>query len=85
MTILESKLVEFFEFINFVQIVSFESVQLSLAMSLHSLPSGKYNVFISKLVKMWSGGTLDVMVDTLKISLDWFIIINVLARKEFII
>ena len=28
------------------------------------------NAFIIKLVKMWPGGTLDVVVGTLKISLD---------------
>ena len=37
------------------------------------------NVFIIKLVKMWLGGTLDMVVGTLKISLDQFF----LVKKEF--
>ena len=36
-------------------------------------------MFIIKLVKMWLGGTLDMVVGTLKISLDQFF----LVKKEF--
>ena len=40
------------------------------------------NAFTIKLVKMWPGGTTDVVVGTLKISLDQLIFIRIFFKEE---
>ena len=39
-------------------------------------------MFIIKLVKMWLGGTLDMVVGTLKISLDQFFLVKEFSRVQ---
>ena len=63
-TNLESKLIEFFVFVAYS--LSWESQTVPHFLS--ALASN--NQFIITLVKMWPGGTLHVLVGTLKISLD---------------
>ena len=74
-TNLESKLIDFFVLLKFYRTVRFESLKPFTVRKigdfprfLSALPSN--NQFIIKLVKMWPGGTLHVVVGTLKISLD---------------
>ena len=74
-TNLESKLIEFFVFVNFKRTVRFGSLHLFTVRKIGDFPHflsalTSNNQFIIKLVKMWPGGTLHVVVGTLKISLD---------------
>ena len=71
-TNLESKLINCFVLLNFYCTVSFGSLQ---PFTVHKIPHlllalASNNQFVIKLVKMWSGGTLHVVVGTFKISLD---------------
>ena len=67
-TNLESKLIEFFVFINFWES---STIHYKIGDFPHFLPAlASNNQFIIKLVKMWPGRTLYVVVGTLKISLD---------------
>ena len=68
-TNLESKLIEFFVFVNFWELQPFTVCKTGdFPHFLLALASN--NAFIIKLVKMWPGGTPHVVVGTLKISLD---------------
>ena len=74
-TNLESKLIEFFVFVNFKRTVRFGSLHPFTVRKIGDFPHflsalTSNNQFIIKLVKMWPGGTLHVVVGTLKISLD---------------
>ena len=74
-TNLESKLIEFFVFVNFKRTVRFGSLHPLTVRKIGDFPHflsalTSNNQFIIKLVKMWPGGTLHVVVGTLKISLD---------------
>ena len=62
LTNLESKLIEFFVFVNFERTVSFGSLQLFTVRKIGDFPHfllalASNNAFIIKLVKMWTGGT----------------------------
>ena len=75
-TNLESKLIKLFVFVlKFKQKVRFGSLELFTVRKIGDFPHflsalASNNLFIIKLVKMWPGGTLHVVVGTLKISLD---------------
>ena len=74
-TNLESKLIKLFVFVNFEQTVHFGSLEPFTVHKIGDFPHflsalASNNRFIIKLVKMWPGGTLHVVVGTLKISLD---------------
>ena len=74
-TNLESKLIEFFVFVNFKHTVRFGSLHPLTVRKIGDFPHflsalTSNNQFIIKLVKMWPGSTLHVVVGTLKISLD---------------
>ena len=74
-TNLESKLIKLFVFVNFEQTVRFGSLELFTVRKIGDFPHflsalASNNRFIIKLAKMWPGGTLHVVVGTLKISLD---------------
>ena len=74
-TNLESRLIKLFVFANFEQTVRFGSLEPFTVRKIgdfpHLLPAmASNNQFIIKLVKMWPGRTLHVVVGTLKISLD---------------
>ena len=76
-TNLESKLIEFFVFVNFKCTVRFGSLHPLTVRKIGDFPhflsaltSNNQFIIIIKLVKMWPGGTLHVVVGTLKISLD---------------
>ena len=74
-TNLESKLIEFFVFVNFKRTVRFGSLHPFTVRKIGEFPHflsalTSNNQFIIKLVKMWPGGTLHVVVGTLKIRLD---------------
>ena len=74
-TNLESKLIEFFVFVNFLRIVRFGSLHPFTVRKIGNFPHflsalTSNNQFMIKLVKMWPGGTTHVVVGTLKISLD---------------
>ena len=74
-TNLEPKLIKLFVFVNFEQTVHFGSLEPFTVCKIGDFPLflsalASNNQFIIKLVKMWPGGTLYVVVGTLKISLD---------------
>ena len=71
-TNLESKLIEFFVFVNFSNTVCFGSLKPFTVRKIGHFVSAlaSNNQFKIKLVKMWPGETLHVVVRTLKISLD---------------
>ena len=71
-TNLESKLIDFFVFYRTVRVRSNQpfTVRKIGDFPHFLLALASNNQFIIKLVKMWPGGTLHVVVGTLKVSLD---------------
>ena len=74
-TNLESKQIDLFVLLKLQRIVSFGSLHPFTVRKIGDFPHflsalTSNNQFIIKLFKMWPGGTLHVVVGTLKISLD---------------
>ena len=71
-TNLESKLIKLFVFVKILAYIPFWESQTVHCRKIGDFQSAltSNNQFIIKLVKMWPGGTLHVVVGTLKISLD---------------
>ena len=68
-------MIKLFVFVNFEQTVRFGGLEPFTVRKIEDFPHfllalASNNRFIIKLVKMWPGGTLHVVVGTLKISLE---------------